>query len=62
MEARVIPGRLKGRFKLSGAKNSALKLMTASLLTQEDIVLQRFPESILDARIHIDMLKQLGKP
>ena len=61
MEIRVVPGRLNGRFKLSGAKNSALKLMTASLLTPDDIVLQRFPGSILDARIHIDMLEKLGK-
>jgi UDP-N-acetylglucosamine 1-carboxyvinyltransferase len=61
MEVRITPGKISGQFKLSGAKNSALKLMTASLLTKDDIVLQRFPGSIMDAKIQIKMLERLGK-
>jgi UDP-N-acetylglucosamine 1-carboxyvinyltransferase len=61
MDVIVKPGKLNGRFKLSGAKNSALKLMAASLLTEHDVVLRRFPGHIMDARIHIDMLERLGK-
>jgi UDP-N-acetylglucosamine 1-carboxyvinyltransferase len=61
MDVIVTPGKLNGRFILSGAKNSALKLMAASLLTDQDVVLRRFPGSIMDARIHIDMLERLGK-
>ena len=60
-EVLISPGKLSGRIVLSGAKNSALKLMTASLLTRDDLVLHRFPLSITDAKIHVEMLERLGK-
>lgn len=52
---------LKGKVKISGAKNSALKLLTASLLTEEKIELTNYPAKLLDAQIHVGMLEALGK-
>ena len=53
--------RLQGKVIVSGAKNSALKLLTASLLTDDIIELYGFPNGLLDVKIHLDMLKVLGK-
>jgi UDP-N-acetylglucosamine 1-carboxyvinyltransferase len=47
--------------KISGAKNSVLRLLAASLLTSEKIVLYNYPSSLLDVDIHIGMLRKLGK-
>lgn len=57
----VKKARLEGRVKVSGAKNSALRLLAASLLTEETIELNNFPNNLLDVQIHLDMLKVLGK-
>lgn len=57
----VKKSRLQGKVTLSGAKNSALKLLAASLLTDEDIYIDNFPLGITDAQIHIQMLEKLGK-
>ena len=35
---------LSGHIKVSGAKNSALVLMTASLLTEETVLIKNVPE------------------
>jgi hypothetical protein len=59
VEVRVTPGKSTGQFKLSGAKNSALRLMAASPSTQHDIALKRLPGSILDTGIQIDMLERV---
>lgn len=53
--------RLEGAVTVSGAKNSALKLLTASLLTSGRICLPNFPIALSDIEIHLDMLKVLGK-
>ena len=53
--------KLVGQVSVSGAKNSALRLLAASLLTDEPIELYNFPNSLLDIRVHLDMLKALGK-
>ena len=53
--------RLEGVVKVSGAKNSALRLMAASLLTSERVTLQNYPASISDAAIQAAMLEKLGK-
>ena len=58
---RVKKSRLQGKVTLSGAKNSALRLLAASLLTDEDISIDNFPLGIIDAQIHIQMLERLGK-
>lgn len=57
----VEPGKLTGKVQLSGAKNSALKLLTASILTSGDIHLSNYPSGLLDVQIHEEMLKIIGK-
>lgn len=57
----VEPGTINGKIKLSGAKNSALKLQTASILTDGEINLSTFPNGLSDVQIHNEMLISLGK-
>lgn len=57
----VRPARLEGQVMLDGAKNSALRLLAASLLTPETVVLTNYPSALLDAQIHVEMLEVLGK-
>ena len=57
----VRKSKLQGKVRLSGAKNSALKLLTASLLTSEKINLGNYPSGLSDANIHVQMLEMLGK-
>lgn len=52
---------LRGEVDLPGAKNSALGLLPASLLTADELVLTNYPDSLLDARVHVEMLQRLGK-
>ncbi len=58
---KVRKSRLVGKVSLAGAKNSALRLLAASLLTRGDVVLTNYPSQLLDTRIHVDMLLALGK-
>jgi UDP-N-acetylglucosamine 1-carboxyvinyltransferase len=58
---KITKSRLEGRVVISGAKNSALKLLTASILTPAQIYLSQFPTNLLDVKVHIEMLKILGK-
>jgi UDP-N-acetylglucosamine 1-carboxyvinyltransferase len=51
--------RLKGDVVLAGAKNSALKLLAASLLTDEPSVIRRVPR-ITDVDTMVAMLRALG--
>jgi UDP-N-acetylglucosamine 1-carboxyvinyltransferase len=53
--------RLEGKVVISGAKNSVLKLQTASILTSEKIIIHNYPYALLDAKIHEGMLNKLGK-
>lgn len=53
--------RLVGSVRVSGAKNSVLRLMAASLLTPGRIVLNNYPSDLRDAQIHLGMLEALGK-
>ena len=46
---------------MSGAKNSVLKLQTASLLTGEPVRIRNYPATLLDAQVHVGMLEALGK-
>jgi len=57
----VTKTRLEGQVSLAGAKNSALRLLAASLLTDQTVELHNYPASLLDAQIHVDMLRTLGK-
>ena len=60
-EIKVLKTRLAGQVKVSGAKNSSLRLLAASLLTDEDIYLKNFPNGLLDVQVHLEMLEVLGK-
>jgi len=57
----LLPSRLYGEVQVGGAKNSALRLLAASLLTKDDIVIENYPREILDAQLHVEMLELLGK-
>lgn len=57
----VSRSRLVGEVALSGAKNSALRLLAASLLTADKVTLKNYPATLDDARIHVGMLEVLGK-
>ncbi len=57
----VEPSRLHGQVRLSGAKNSVLRLLAASLLTSAPMRLANCPHRLLDVRIHVGMLEALGK-
>ena len=57
----ITKDKLEGRVNLSGAKNCALRLLAASLLTEETIELTNSPNELLDMKIHIEMLEALGK-
>ena len=52
-------GKLNGIVKISGAKNSALVLLAASLLTNERIILKNVPR-LTDIEKMINILKNLG--
>ncbi len=52
-------GPLKGRIPISGAKNSALKLMAASLLCEQPLVLTGMP-NLADTRFMARLLQSLG--
>lgn len=52
---------LRGQVTLAGAKNSALRLLAASLLTSEKVTLTQYPSGLVDAHIHVQMLEALGK-
>ncbi len=51
--------RLKGEIAISGAKNSALKLMAASLLTDEPVTLRNVPR-LADIDAMADLVMQFG--
>lgn len=58
---KIQKSRLEGKVEVSGAKNAALKLLTASVLTNEPVELFRSPNGLLDMQVHIAMLNRMGK-
>jgi UDP-N-acetylglucosamine 1-carboxyvinyltransferase len=58
---RVSKAKLSGTISLAGAKNSALRLLAASILTDGTLTLRNYPSGLLDAQVHVDMLRALGK-
>ena len=53
------PTRLRGSVEVSGAKNSALPIMAATLLTDEKCVIKRVPP-LRDVNTMIKILRNLG--
>lgn len=58
---KITKSTLRGKVKVSGAKNSALRLLAASILTDEKMELNNFPNKLLDVQLHLEMLSVLGK-
>lgn len=50
---------LRGTVKISGAKNSVLKLMSAAMLTDSPVELRNIPQ-LSDVQVMIDVLRHLG--
>jgi UDP-N-acetylglucosamine 1-carboxyvinyltransferase len=57
----IIKGKnkLKGEISVKGAKNNALKIIPATLLTEEKITIHNLP-NIIDVQMSLDLLKSLG--
>ena len=53
------PSRLEGEVRISGAKNSTLKLMAAALMVPDVVVFERVPQ-ITDVELMSDVLRRLG--
>jgi UDP-N-acetylglucosamine 1-carboxyvinyltransferase len=51
--------RLRGEVKVSGAKNAALPIMLAGLLTADECIFRNVP-SVVDVRTTLKLLRQLG--
>jgi len=58
---KIQPSKIEGEVKISGAKNSSLRLLAASLLTNAKVKLTNNPNKLLDVLLHIEMLESLGK-
>lgn len=54
------PIKLNGKVRISGAKNAATRLMAATLLTDENVVLSNFPTELIDVKHSGDFLEALG--
>ncbi|MBQ8556224.1 MAG: UDP-N-acetylglucosamine 1-carboxyvinyltransferase [Clostridia bacterium] len=61
MESFVVQGgkRLEGSLRVDGAKNAALPILAACVLTGDDVLLRGMPD-ITDVRRMIDILRMLG--
>jgi UDP-N-acetylglucosamine 1-carboxyvinyltransferase len=53
------PSRLEGEVPISGAKNSVLKIMAASLMVRGPVTLKRVPK-ITDVHLMADVIERLG--
>jgi UDP-N-acetylglucosamine 1-carboxyvinyltransferase len=63
MESKLVvtKAKLSGKVVVSGAKNSGLKLLTASILTGGTVEIFNSPNGLLDMQVHIGMLEKMGK-
>jgi len=50
----------KGKVKVSGAKNSATRLLAASLISDEKVILENFPTELVDANYKFDFIRKTG--
>ena len=53
--------RLVGEVRASGAKNAALPILAAALLTADDLVLHNVPD-LADVRTMLKLLEGMGHP
>ncbi|WP_051275999.1 UDP-N-acetylglucosamine 1-carboxyvinyltransferase [Desulfovirgula thermocuniculi] len=50
---------LRGRVTISGAKNAALAILCAAIMSEEPVVLENVPD-IRDVRVMVDLVRSLG--
>ncbi|SDS79941.1 UDP-N-acetylglucosamine 1-carboxyvinyltransferase [Gillisia sp. Hel1_33_143] len=50
----------KGQVKVSGAKNSATKLLAASLICDKEVILNNFPTELVDANFKFEYIQDIG--
>ncbi|SFQ98487.1 UDP-N-acetylglucosamine 1-carboxyvinyltransferase [Desulfoscipio geothermicus] len=50
---------LRGKVRISGAKNAALAILCASILANEEVVLENIPD-ISDVQVMIEIIKNIG--
>ncbi|PHR27532.1 MAG: UDP-N-acetylglucosamine 1-carboxyvinyltransferase [Desulfotalea sp.] len=53
--------RLTGKIRLHGAKNAAMPILAATVLTDEEIVLRNVPVYLNDVQVMLEILQSLGK-
>ena len=53
------PSKLSGEIYPQGAKNEALQVIAATLLTEEKVIIRNIPE-IVDVLRQIELVKKLG--
>ena len=59
---RIVGGKkLQGRIKLHGAKNAAMPILAATVLTDEAVVLRNVPVWLNDVKVMVEILESLGK-
>lgn len=59
---RIVGGRkLQGKIRLHGAKNAAMPILAATILTDEDVVLRNIPVWLNDVKVMLAILESLGK-
>jgi UDP-N-acetylglucosamine 1-carboxyvinyltransferase len=59
--AKITGGQIpKGKVKISGAKNSATRLLAAALIADEKVVLENFPTELVDANYKFDFIRKSG--
>lgn len=50
----------KGKVKVSGAKNSATRLLAAALISDEKVILENFPTELVDANYKFNFIRNCG--
>lgn len=59
--ARVLGGQIpKGSVRVSGAKNAATKILAASLISDEEVLIENFPTEIVDANYKFNFIRDSG--
>ena len=58
---KIFPSEINGEVTITGAKNSVLRQLAASILIDESVQISNYPSKMLDVVVHEEMLSQLGK-
>ena len=59
---KIIGGKkLQGKIRLHGAKNAAMPILAATVLTDEEVILRNVPVWLNDVQVMMEILQSLGK-